>query len=559
MKATLKKAVTISIFTIIIVAFGGCSNEKNKDFQQKSSSEVTLPASDFKVTENKEIYKYDNVDVDKLYITILKSNKNSWSDVNNFRFNFSNTRLEEPTVEIRLDLEEPSKDTSRIKPNATAGIRGHAASGAPQKSYKIKLFDNEITWRGQKVLNLNKHPWDLLRIRNKLSYDYLKLIPDSFGVRTQFTQLFVRDLSSDNKEFVDYGMYTHVEQPNKQFLKDHGIAENAYMYKAEMFEFFRYEDQIKNIEEKGYNKSKFEEVLEIKGLEDHNRLIKMLEDVNNNSLNINTIIDKHFDRQNYITWLAYNILIGNYDTNTQNFILISPVTSTKWYFLPWDNDAAWGYDKQPGNEKVLAAWKIEGIANYWGVALHKRFFKDANNLKELSSKIEELSKIMTKEKTEEFLKSYYSATSKYIKSLPDIKYLPSKSEDYESEYKRLPLIVEENKNKFYKDLEIPMPIFLNDVEVKVNGHLFTWEESYDLQGDDLYYDFKVSTTGDFSNVVFSKERLRETGITIPMLKKGKYYWKVDIYDSKGNHQAPFDEAIGENGKVYLGERSFNAE
>ena len=35
-------------------------------------------------------------------------------------------------------------------------------------------------------------------------------------------------------KFEDYGLYTQVEQINKNYLKDHGLDENANLYKPKL-------------------------------------------------------------------------------------------------------------------------------------------------------------------------------------------------------------------------------------------------------------------------------------------------------------------------------------
>ena len=69
--------------------------------------------------------------------------------------------------------------------------------------------------------------------------------------------------------------------------------------------------------------------------------------MNNEAMPINDVIAKHFDRKNYVTWLAMNMVLDNRDTNSQNFLLYSPRNSATWTFVPWDYDAAWGFYDQP--------------------------------------------------------------------------------------------------------------------------------------------------------------------------------------------------------------------
>lgn len=551
-----KKYFSVAALILCIIVFSSCSQNYNQS-QSEISVETTesSPSSvtDFGITENKYVYENEKNEIEKIYLTVIGNTEYSLKDVNNFRYSVNMDDESVPRVEVKFESGSVSDDIFKDKPNAMLLPRGHSTGTTLQKSFKIKLFDSAGLWNEQRIINLNKHPMDITRIRNKLSFDIMKQLPDYFSLRTKFCHLYIKDLSQrKNAQFVDYGLFTHVEQPNMQYLKSRGIAQNAYIYKAENFEFFRYSDSIKNVDETDYNEKNFESRLEIKGEKDHTRLIEMLEDVNDYTKDINDVISKHFDKNNYITWMAVNILMGNIDTNSQNFILVSPVTSSKWYFMPWDYDGAWGYHNQRRAESLFASWQVEGVSNYWGVILHRRFLKDPQNVSELSKKIDELAELISKEKIQGLLDQYYSLTSNLVKSMPDLQYLPEEINVYEEEYKRIPGIIEENRKMYYDGLQKPMPIFLDEPEIKGNSYNFKWDISYDLQGDDLLYDFTIATDPGFKNTIYSKKGLRDNFVDINNLKKGIYYWKVDIYDSKGNHQIPFDLYTDFDGNKYYG-------
>ena len=50
--------------------------------------------------------------------------------------------------------------------HATIELRGSTSRTAIQKSYQIKLDADAGTWRGSRIINLLKHPFDLTRVRN---------------------------------------------------------------------------------------------------------------------------------------------------------------------------------------------------------------------------------------------------------------------------------------------------------------------------------------------------------------------------------------------------------
>ena len=84
--------------------------------------------------------------------------------------------------------------------------------------------------------------------------------------------------------------------------------------------------------------------------------MELVELINDLSVDINEIVGTYIDRENYITWLAYNILTANIDTTVQNFYLYNPVNSRKWYFIPWDGD----------NMLHVEEDKLEGIDATYG-------------------------------------------------------------------------------------------------------------------------------------------------------------------------------------------------
>ena len=102
-------------------------------------------------------------------------------------------------------------------------------------------------------------------------------------------------------------MYTQVEQLNKTALEAHGLQKNGQLYKVNYFEFYRYEDTIMTEDTPGFDLSKFEERLEIKGDHDHTKLIQMLDDLNNYSIPVSDVLKQHFDEENLLYWMAFQI------------------------------------------------------------------------------------------------------------------------------------------------------------------------------------------------------------------------------------------------------------
>ena len=290
--------------------------------------------------DNAELYKSDDPSsVVYMYITVRQGNPSdntdhTWVEVNSYSkwLGGAPSEVVVGKAEVILQIGDKSGPLpgelgyAETVPNATIQIRGNSTSAKPTKNYKIEFFPGAGEWRGQTTLDLNKHLFDDVRVRNKLAFDLLKQIPDMTSLRTQFVRLFVKDETTDPPitTFVDYGLFTQIEQPNKRFLKNHLLDAEGQLYKANYFEFFRYPEQIRLASDPLYNELAFSKILEIKGSNDHTKLIQMLDDVNNYGIPIEQTFEKYFNADNYFTWLAFNILVGNVDTQKSKFFSLQP-------------------------------------------------------------------------------------------------------------------------------------------------------------------------------------------------------------------------------------------
>lgn len=554
LKARILKTIIFVVSATLLLLVSACGSVYTTTHQ------IDVPNSP-DLMDNPELYgKDEDGSILYLYVTVKDGGKYILDDIKNDRYEMDSF---EPIVEVLFQEGDPSGPKSGYfgyglnSANGTMEIRGATSRFAAQKSFKIRLSREMSAWNGLWTVNLNKHPFDLTRVRNKLSFDYLEIIPHITSLRTQFVNLWIKDLSADPRSdnFVDYGLFTMVEQPNNLFLQTRGLDTEGHMYKAEFFEFHRYPEQLKSSGDPEYDEQQFRTILDIRGNEDHSKLLVMLDDVNNYSLDINRVIDKHFNRDNYLTWLAVNILFENIDTRTQNFFLYSPENIDTWYFLPWDYDGAWDFYNQANKDRGAkrASWE-HGLSNYWGVMLHRRFFKDPDNVSELITRMEQLLEIITTEQTNNFLSSYHPIVSEFVKRLPDSDHLSV--EYFEEEFWRIADDPNRNFAEFMVKKENPMPIFLGvpfDREGKI---VFRWDESFDLQNNDITYNFQISNSPEFNNIVIEHTNLVDTEISIEPLPAGEYFWRVIIMDSQGNKQVAFDEFESHDGTIYFGIRSF---
>ena len=440
--------------------------------------------------------------------------------------------------------------------NATIRIRGNSSSLMPQKSYKLSLNDEAGLWRGQSNIALNKHIFDATRFRNKLYFDLARNLEDVPSLRTQFARLFIKDETSGSTQFVDYGLFTQAEVPTKKYLANHGLDRSGYLYKAISFNF-EPNALIKNFDDPAFDQTAMDTVISCRGREDNTRLLEMIDAVNDTSRDINEVIDSYFDRDNYMQWLAFNLLMGNRDTTMQNFYLYSPLNGSKWYFIPWDGDTSvMRYEHEMEATSPIADWEW-GVANYWGIILHQRFLKNADNRAELAAVVEEMHTWLNKDTVDRMAARYYETVQPYLYVMPDVLNLQHTREEVEYLISRLGDEVEENYQNFLDSLTDPMPFWMYAAETVGSDILLTWEPAYDFEGRPFTYHVTVSRSPDLSAPILDESGLTVTSLAVPRaeLGSGEFYWRVTARRSDGTVAEAMNEVIV-NDVYYLGVYNF---
>ena len=560
-----------AVFCLLLSSCNFGTGDDTSTVQQRPDIEPSGSINDVQVKDKASVYADDDDSIVTMYLTVRRGNAadntdHSWSEVNgNSTYYYDEKGIPRYGVEGILQVGDesgPSPDQIGYGlnvPNATVQVRGKTSSRAEQKSFKIKIKSGAGSWRNQKTIALNKHPYDSTRIRNKLSYDLIKTVPGMIGLRTQFVHLYVKDPTGNDAtgaKFVDYGLYTQVEQPNKRFLRNHGLDEYGQLYKASMFEFFRYPDALKLADDPKYDLSAFEEVLEVKGNDDHQKLLTMLDDLNNYSLPTEEVFAKYFDEENYFTWLAFQMLTGNTDTTSQNFLLYSPQNSQKWYFISWDNDGAWG----SGEDRLfkgLSGYNYEkGISNYWGSVLHKRVLKSPELRKKLDNKIQGIRKLVSESVVAAKVKEYQKVTQPYLYAMPDVMYDVYDVKGYEQVLNTLGQEVEINYQMYLTSLERPLPFFLDTITVEKDAVRFQWDVSFDFDNEALTYTFELARDYTFKTTLNKQENLKLPQAQTGKLAPGQYFMRVSVKNASGQTQTAQEYYEDQNGVRHYGVRCF---
>lgn len=454
--------------------------------------------------------------------------------------------------------------------NAKLRMRGESSRLAEQKSYRVKLSSGIPLWRGEQTLQFNKHPYDLTRMRNKLSMDLFRDIPHINSLRTQFAHIMFDDDANAATPDVDYGLFTHVEKMGKEYLGRRGFPTTSVMYKAEEFKFIPDPRLALKTDGTPVNQAAFELVLSIENAGNHALLLQMLDDVNNSNADFNTVFAKYFNRNNYLTWLATSILMGNRDTRDQNFGLLQLAGTTRYYLVPWDYDGAMGWENQtdiaPKGKSYYADWQY-GLSNWWESPLHRRFLQQSGNLDLLIAAVDELrEKYLNPAQIENKVKAYKPVIETLVNAAPDANNLPlpdpsvtaaQRLQAWNAEVQRLNTVIDDNYNAFRSRLENPMPFF-QSANTSAGKLVLEWDASVDLQGDAVSYTVQVASQPNFasSSLKVSQSGLTETSLSGPALPAGTYYLKVVAKDSKGNQQTGFETTV-EGTNKYFGVLKFS--
>lgn len=550
------------------LASDGNGNTENADTVQTQKGEIVIADSPeiAHLSDKESLYENDeDTSVITMYLTVRRGNRSdntdhSWKDINTYSVeDYAYMGKERYQVEALLQVGDENGPLpaalgyGETAPNATVQIRGQTSSSNVQKNYKIRIKDDHGTWNGQQTIALNKHQTEGLRYRNKMAFDLQKKIPQLMSLRTQFVHLYVKDQTDDpsNDLFQDYGLYTQVEQLNKKALKSHGLDRNGQLYKLNMFEFYREEDVIRLESDTGFDQTAFEERLKIKGNHDHSKLIAMLEEVNDFSVNPDQMLADWFDEENIAYWMAFEILMGNTDSQSRNFYIYSPKNVNRFYILPWDYDGMLFYEEYALKEfSENGSWE-RGISNYWGNILFRRCLQSEHFREQLREAVEDLrANYVTKDIVTEMAENYAAVVKTYVYRNPDIQYASLTENEYDRLTENIYDNIEQAYQSYLDSLEKPMPFFIGVPQPDQKGNLLIqWDPSYIFGEDTLTYHAQIARDSDMTDIVTSYSGPWPEWTTYE-LPAGQYFLKVTVTDEEGRSQDAFDYYVTENGKKY---------
>lgn len=524
------------------------------------------------LTDNMALYKdQDPTSVITMYLTVSSGNRadssdHTWTEVNTYSaYDYAAMGVDRYKVEGVLQIDETGEGITEDSfgygatiPNVTVQVRGQSSSRTKQKNYKVRIKKGMGSFRDQRTLNLNKHYSDPFRFTNKLCYEIVQGIPQLIGGRTQFVHLYVKDLTEGGvPEFVDYGLYTMVEQVNKTFLKNHLLDENGQLYKVTFFEWDKYDAIMMEEDDPEFDRAAFERYMEIKGNEEHGDVRAAVEDINNYLKPIEKTVEEHFAAENLCYWMAVNILLANYDSHARNLFLYSPMNSEKLYVIPWDMDASLRVNYNRIRDYHEGESWERGMSLFLGLNLTNRMLKEKEFRDMLTDAVNDLyNNYMSPEIISEKAYRLSQVTRQYLYDPEGRDYQNAPLQDEEKFDELVKLLgsqITENYEYYLESLKMPWPVYV-DVPMldKDSGtHILSWSASYDVNGESISYRYILAYDYEFKDVISHAEGLVAPTMEIEQLPEGKYYLRVVSTNESGYSMECFDYySTHVNGKAY---------
>lgn len=437
-------------------------------------------------------------------------------------------------IQILEEDKKPDPLTDTDAANATIRVRGNSSRGDTYKSYKVKMDDDAAAFEGQNILNLNKHSEDDIKVTTKLCTDVLAKMDHMVSFRTNFMRVWIRDTSLPEEEqsYTYYGLFTNTEQPNKSFLELRGLSSNGEMYKARDFSF-AVNEKLREKSDPEYSVDEFEEVLTIREADSHTQLLEMIDAVNDYSIDFEKTFGTYFNEENYLTWLAFNLLVGGEDILNHNFIIYRPENTKTWYFIPWD------FDSNLQKESSTLAASLRGGQRLNMVVLHKRYFRMPGSLEKIQNKMSELmTNYFNADAINHIMNGYIPVLEKTIPYLPDLDLISKTPADMLQHVREVPDIIQRHYQEFQAAFECPAPMYVSAPTRKEGGGLqLSWEPSYSYQGRTMTYQVRIYNDYGLSQLLFEQKDIIENTCDVNLnLDPGTYYLEVKAIDSEGNEQ-----------------------
>ena len=428
-----KKHSRIVLLPVLLLLLSGCSADYLYDdsayYDEDSWNAEASVLNGSALNEDKGIYDVYADELEHLYLKIQPGKDAEQGEVFSFSYLQNYTEGDvtgvEPYVDVILTEGDESAPTSvtgfgfgEFTANAKLTVKGNT-DRIESRSWQLKLYDRAGLYEGMKSFNLIKNNDDASRMKIKLGLDLASQLEDVASLRSKFVRLFVYDTTEGGLlQWEDMGIYTLVEQPNKTFLRSHGLNENAALYRAKNFRFDQ-QTEIRAMDDPAYDEEAFESVLGIREATDHSKLLEVLALLDDPAVTSEALLSGSFNEENLLTYAAISLLMGNVEGTVTDYLIYSPENSQTWYFIPEDFRNAF----------EIPEW--QSYAYLMNNKVFRIYLQEEENRMKLREKVAEIRSTLTDERISETVAGYTKQLLPYLYSMPEIIQLPIPAADVE--------------------------------------------------------------------------------------------------------------------------------
>lgn len=223
----------------------------------------------------------------------------------------------------------------RVLNNVGVKMKGNSSYNNPskKKSWKLDfdLYDTLQDYNDLKKLNLNNGFKDPTLMREKVMLDYMKW-RGIHAPRCAYTRVYLNN--------VYWGLYTMVEEINKDFLDDDFYDKKGNLFKG---------DPTGDLKWYGSNASSYYTKYELKTNETQNNwsdLVHLIDKINNTtSVQFRDSLEAVMNTTGVISsWAATNLFVNldSYLGSGHNYYIYHDSLTNRFNWIPWDVNEAFG-------------------------------------------------------------------------------------------------------------------------------------------------------------------------------------------------------------------------
>lgn len=241
-------------------------------------------------------------------------------------------------------------------------LRGNTSRFSAKKSFKVD-FNHFVPGRkfhNLEKMNLNGEHNDPSIVRSKLCWDLFQQLRLP-AARANHVQLYI-----NNRYF---GVYINVEHVDDEFVQKRFGNRHGNLYKCLYPADLVYLGADPEVYKKFHGDRQPYDLKTNQDKNDYSDLAHFIDVINNTpARQFRTELEKVFNVDNFLKWLAVNVLVGGWDDYwylKNNYYLYHNTATDKFEFIPYDYDNTYGIDWVGGD------WATRNIYR-WGNTQEKR-------------------------------------------------------------------------------------------------------------------------------------------------------------------------------------------